>query len=69
MTTQVTIVMIEDDVGHARLIEKNIRRAGVTNEIVPFADGTTALEFLFRPMSSASASPSPGSRKRRSSSP
>jgi len=27
----VTIVMIEDDEGHARLIEKNIRRAGVDN--------------------------------------
>jgi len=43
----VTIVMVEDDEGHARLIERNIRRAGVTNEIVPFADGTTALEYLF----------------------
>ena len=30
----VTIVMVEDDEGHARLIEKNIRRAGVNNEIV-----------------------------------
>jgi DNA-binding response OmpR family regulator len=45
----VTIVMIEDDEGHARLIERNIRRAGVTNEIVPFANGTTALEYLFGP--------------------
>lgn len=45
----VTIVMIEDDEGHARLIERNIRRAGVTNEIVPFADGTTALEYLLGP--------------------
>ncbi|WP_374447121.1 response regulator [Stella sp.] len=43
----VTIVMIEDDEGHARLIEKNIRRAGVHNEIVPFADGTSALAYLF----------------------
>jgi CheY-like chemotaxis protein len=42
----VSIVMIEDDEGHAKLIEKNIRRAGVNNEIVPFASGTAALEFL-----------------------
>ena len=42
----VTIVMVEDDVGHARLIEKNIRRAGVNNPIVPFTDGTSALKFL-----------------------
>ncbi|GAB4065306.1 response regulator [Ancylobacter sonchi] len=45
----VTIIMIEDDEGHARLIEKNIRRAGVNNEIVPFASGTEALTFLFGP--------------------
>lgn len=43
----VTIVMIEDDEGHARLIEKNIRRAGVNNEIVPFSNGTEALVHLF----------------------
>lgn len=42
----VTIVMIEDDEGHARLIERNIRRAGVTNEIMPFANGTDALNYL-----------------------
>ena len=44
----VTIVMIEDDEGHARLIERNIRRAGITNEIRHFADGGTALDFLFK---------------------
>lgn len=42
----VTIVMVEDDEGHARLIEKNIRRAGVANEILGFTNGTDALEFL-----------------------
>ena len=43
----VGIVMIEDDEGHARLIEKNIRRAGILNDIRHFTDGTTALDFLF----------------------
>ena len=43
----VTIVLIEDDPGHARLIEKNVRRAGVANPLVHFADGTSALEWLF----------------------
>lgn len=42
----VQIVMVEDDAGHARLIERNIRRAGVNNEIVPFTNGTEALRFL-----------------------
>ena len=43
----VTIVMIEDDEGHARLIEKNIRRAGVNNTIIPFTNGTDALKYIF----------------------
>lgn len=43
----VTIIMVEDDEGHARLIEKNIRRAGVNNQIIPFTDGTSALHYLF----------------------
>jgi CheY-like chemotaxis protein len=46
---QVSIVMIEDDEGHARLIEKNLRRAGVHNELVSFRDGSSALQFLFGP--------------------
>ncbi len=45
----VEIVMIEDDPGHARLIEKNIRRAGVNNAIVHFESGTAALRHLFEP--------------------
>lgn len=43
----VQIVMIEDDEGHARLIERNIRRAGVNNEILPFSTGSDALRYLF----------------------
>ncbi len=43
----VSIIMIEDDEGHARLIEKNIRRAGISNSITHFTDGTSALDYLF----------------------
>ena len=43
---EVTIVMIEDDEGNARLIEKNVRRAGVNNEIVPFTLGAKALDYI-----------------------
>ncbi|MHB2167478.1 response regulator [Alsobacter sp. R-9] len=42
----VTIIMVEDDEGHARLIEKNIRRAGVCNDILHFPDGTSVLRHL-----------------------
>ena len=47
MSNPVTIIMIEDDEGHARLIERNIRRSGVNNEIMPFTSGTAALDYLF----------------------
>jgi CheY-like chemotaxis protein len=47
MTQPVTIAMVEDDEGHAHLIEKNLRRAGVHNEIVPLVDGASAITFLF----------------------
>ena len=46
-TIPVTIIMIEDDEGHARLIERNIRRSGVNNEVVPFSTGTDAVKYLF----------------------
>jgi len=47
MTEPITIAMVEDDEGHARLIERNLRRAGVHNKIVPLADGASAIAFLF----------------------
>ncbi len=45
----VTIVMIEDDPGHARLIERNLQRAGVANQVRHVASGTAALELLQQP--------------------
>ena len=52
----VTIIMVEDDEGHARLIEKNIRRAGVNNELIAFVDGSSALNFLLGPDGSGEVS-------------
>ena len=43
----VNIIMIEDDEGHARLIEKNIRRAGISNSLNHFIDGGSAIDYLF----------------------
>jgi CheY-like chemotaxis protein len=45
-TQHVTILLVEDDPGHARLIERNLRRAGITNEIITFTDGYTAVDYL-----------------------
>lgn len=47
MSEPVVIVMIEDDHGHARLIERNIRRANINNEIKHFDHGAAALDYLF----------------------
>ena len=44
---QVTILLVEDDPGHARLIEKNLRRSNITNDIVIVSDGQQALDYLF----------------------
>jgi CheY-like chemotaxis protein len=44
---EVIILLVEDDPGHARLIEKNLRRSNITNEIVTVSDGQQALDYLF----------------------
>jgi CheY-like chemotaxis protein len=41
------ILLVEDDPGHVRLIEKNLRRACVLNEIIKLDDGGKAVEYLF----------------------
>ena len=43
---QVTILLVEDDPGHALLIEKNLRRANITNTIVKLDNGQKAVDFL-----------------------
>jgi CheY-like chemotaxis protein len=44
----VTILLVEDDPGHARLIEKNLRRSNITNKIVTFNNGRDAVDYLFK---------------------
>ena len=41
------ILLVEDDPGHVLLIEKNLRRACVHNEIVKLDDGGKAVDYLF----------------------
>lgn len=47
MTNEVIILIADDDPGHARLIEKNLRRAGLNNPIERFENGQDILDFLF----------------------
>ena len=44
---EVIILLVEDDLGHARLIEKNLRRAHITNKIITLNDGRQATDYLF----------------------
>ncbi|WP_345813997.1 response regulator [Paraburkholderia sp. PREW-6R] len=51
----VSIVLVEDDDGHATLVERNLRRAGVTNCFVRFRDGQEALAYFFGPLPASSS--------------
>jgi len=42
------IILAEDDDGHAGLIYKTLKRAGVENDILHFEDGEKTLNYLFR---------------------
>jgi CheY-like chemotaxis protein len=44
---EVTILLVEDDPGHAWLIQKNLRRSNINNEIVALTDGQQAVDYLF----------------------
>lgn len=47
MTKEVVILIADDDPGHVRLVEKNLRRAGLHNPIERFENGQDILDFLF----------------------
>jgi len=40
------ILLAEDDDGHAQLIQRNLKRAGVVNKIVRVRDGQEALDYV-----------------------
>jgi len=48
MQKDVIILIAEDDDGHAKLIEKNLKREGILNEIIRFKDGQDTLDYLFQ---------------------
>lgn len=44
----VNVLLVEDDAGHAKLIKKNLSRAGIHNPIIHLDNGQSAVDFLFR---------------------
>jgi CheY-like chemotaxis protein len=45
----VSIIIVEDDDGHATLVERNLRRAGLTNPVLRMRDGQEAIDYFFGP--------------------
>ncbi len=43
----VTILLVEDDAGHARLVTKNLRRGGFVNDITHITNGQEALDLIY----------------------
>ena len=46
--SDITILLADDDDGHAALISRNLSRAGLSNKIQRFTDGQQLLDFLFQ---------------------
>ena len=42
-----TVLLVEDNPGHARLIEKILRRSKITSNIILLHDGQQAVDYLF----------------------
>ena len=48
MEKEVTILIAEDDDGHAGLIRRNLSRAGIINKVKRFKNGKEVVDFLFQ---------------------
>jgi CheY-like chemotaxis protein len=49
MPQPVHIILVEDDDGHASLVERNLRRAGLDNGFLRLKDGQEALDHFIGP--------------------
>jgi CheY-like chemotaxis protein len=47
MENKITIIIAEDDEGHAVLIRRNLNRSGIGNPILHFRDGEDVINFFF----------------------
>jgi CheY-like chemotaxis protein len=48
MADTFSVVLAEDDEGHAMLVRRNLRRAGLGSEPVHVRDGQQALDYIYR---------------------
>ncbi len=52
MHKEVTILIADDDDGHAGLIKRNLERGGISNPVIRFRDGQEVLDYLLCPQES-----------------
>jgi CheY-like chemotaxis protein len=45
--SNVEILLVDDDEGHAELVRRNLRRIGLTNPVTSITRGADALDFVF----------------------
>ena len=48
LNEEIEILVVDDDEGHAELVRRNLRRAGITNGIVELSSGEAALDYIFK---------------------
>lgn len=48
MTATLSVVIAEDDDGHATLVRRNLKRAGLESEPVHLRDGQEMLDYIYR---------------------
>jgi CheY-like chemotaxis protein len=48
MSESLTVLLAEDNEVHARIVQRQLRRAGLSNPIHQFGDGQAILDFLFQ---------------------
>lgn len=45
---RVEILLVDDDEGHLELVQRNLRRIGLVNPVIPVGSGAAALDYVYR---------------------
>jgi CheY-like chemotaxis protein len=48
MSAAISVLIAEDDAGHATLVQRNLRRGGLVAEFVHLRDGQELLDYIYR---------------------
>ena len=48
MAEKLSVLIADDDEGHATLVQRNMKRAGLSGDVVHLRDGQEMLDYLYR---------------------